>query len=108
MTTYIKDATLLTGAAVSQGAAVAAGIVRKFTKCVAYNGTAGTVQLRVYVVPNLGAANSTTRVLNYALRAEETYLCPEVVGNSVGAGGLIYAEGLNISFGFVSSDTSNA
>lgn len=106
MTIYIKDAALIAaGVASLQGVVVPAGLRRKITKMTAYNSTAGTLTLKVYNVPTAGAANATTRIINYALKAEETYLCPEAIGAGLNTGGGIYAEGSGISFGFVASDT---
>lgn len=107
MTLYVKDAALIAAGAPSiQGLAVSVGFKRKITKMTAYNSLPGTVTLKVYNVPTGSIADATTRILNYALKAEETYLCPEAIGAGLNALGSIFAEGVGVSFSYVAADSA--
>lgn len=62
-------------------------LIDKFT---ATNTSASIVTLSVYLVASGGAANSSTQVLvTKSIQPGETYLCPEVVGQSLEPGGFI-------------------
>jgi hypothetical protein len=62
-------------------------IIDKFT---ATNITAGNVVFSVNLVPSAGAADATNRVLSLRTIAPgESYTCPELVGQSLEAGGFI-------------------
>jgi hypothetical protein len=73
----------------TQYAAPVAGktIIDKFT---ATNTTLGPVTFSINLVPALGAPAVSNRILSLrSIAAGETYICPEVVGHIVEAGGEI-------------------
>lgn len=62
-------------------------VIDKFTVT---NTTAGAVVFSVNLVPNAGAASAANCVLSAkSIAAGETYNCPELVGQSLEAGGFI-------------------
>lgn len=105
MTMDIMEPILGTAAAVAVGTVVGASTKRKYTKCIAYNGTAGVVVIEIYLIPPLGAVGVLTKYLKYPLAVDETYLCPEIIGASLNAGGQMYIKGLGVSFSAVANDT---
>ena len=100
MSTFVYDAVVLTATADVQGAVVPASTVRKITKMTAYNSTGGAVTLEVYVVPATLSADTTHRIMSVSIAAGKTYLCPEIIGMGIKAGGTIYAKGLALSFSY--------
>lgn len=62
-------------------------LIDKFT---ATNTAATNITLSVYLVASGGAANSSNQVLvSKTIQPSETYLCPEIVGQSLEPGGFI-------------------
>lgn len=107
MTINIIDPVLGTGAVTAIGTPVPTNIKRKFTKCAAYNGTGAMVPIKIYLVPNTKAADTSTCYVDYDLQPRETYNCPEIVGAVLGAGGQIEVLGAGVAFSAVSSDTAS-
>lgn len=59
-------------------------------KCTVTNTTAGAVAFSVNLVASGGTAGTDNRVLSVkSIAAGETYLCPEVVGQTLESGGFI-------------------
>jgi len=105
MTIIVIDPVLGTGAPAVIGSAVPAGTTRKFTKTVAHNPTGGTVAIKVFLVPSGQSADDLHTYVDYDLVSRETYLCPEVVGSGLQAGGTLQVQGVGVSFSAVASDT---
>lgn len=61
-------------------------IIDKFTVT---NNTAGAVSFAVNLVANGDTAGNQNKVLSKNIAAGETYLCPEVVGQTLESGGFI-------------------
>lgn len=107
MTMTITEPILGTAVATIIGVPVPAAMKRRYTKCIAYNGTAGTVTIELYLVPSALAADVTHRYIRRPIEVDETYECPEIVGSALNAGGQMYVLGLGISFSSVANDTTN-
>lgn len=107
MTMIITEPVLGTAVAAVIGVPVPASMKRRYTKCVAYNGTAGTVTIEIYLVPSTLAADATRRYVRRPLEVDETYECPEIVGSALNVGGQMYVLGLGVSFSSVANDTTN-
>lgn len=61
-------------------------IVDKFT---VFNGTAGAVTFKCNLVPSGGAAGATNLKLSRSIAVDETYTCPELVGQILNAGDFV-------------------
>lgn len=107
MTITIIDPLLGVVGAAILGAAVPQGVKRKITKFVAYNGNAGAASIKVFIVPVGQAADSPHCYVDYDMQARETYLCPEVIGQVLAAGGNIYVQGAGVYFSAVTNDMLN-
>lgn len=107
MTISIMDPVLLAGL-LAVGSVVPGSTKRKYTKATCYNGTAAPVTLMLCLVPAAGVANTLTQYVNYSLAPGETYLCPEIVGAALQAGGQMWASGVGLSLSAVASDTINS
>jgi hypothetical protein len=61
-------------------------IVDKFT---VFNGTGGAVTFKCNLVPSGGAAAATNLKLSRSIAADETYTCPELVGQILNSGDFV-------------------
>lgn len=104
MTMIITEPVLGVGVPGPIGTLVSISLKRRYTKCVAYNGTAGIVIIEVYLVPFGAAVGITNRYLRRPLEVDETYECPEIVGSALNGGGQMYALGLGVSFSSVANE----
>lgn len=104
---YVLDGTLLTAAAATYGTATPT-LTRRIIRAMSiYNGTAAAVQCDVHLIESGGSASDTNRVVSRVIGAEETYTCPEVVGQGLNAGGFVQALGLNCSIRYTATDITN-
>lgn len=87
------------------GSAVIAGTIRRFMHCLAYNPTEAVVPIKIFLT-STSDTNDITCILDYDLDPRDTYLCPEVVGNVLIAGGHMFVQGEGISFSAVASNES--
>lgn len=107
ITEYIFDGTLMTGSAATYGAAVPANTKRTFRAMKLYNGTSAPVVCEVHLIASGGTASDANRVIHRTIDVEETYLCPEVVGEGLNAGGFVQALGLDVSIRYTATDKTN-
>lgn len=105
---FVLDGTLLTASAATYGAAVPTLTKRVFRAMKLYNGTAAPVQCEVHLIASGGTASDTNRVILRTLAVEETYTCPEIIGEGLNAGGFVQALGLNCSIRYTATDITNA
>ena len=104
---YALDGTLLTGSAATYGTAVPALTTRIIRSMMLYNGTAAPVACHVHLIASGGTASDTNRIILRTLQVEETYTCPEAIGQGLNAGGFVQALGLNCSIRYTASDITN-
>lgn len=105
---YVLDGTLLTGSVATVGTAAPVLTKRIIRSMKLYNGTAAPVQCEVHLIASGGTASDTNRVILRTLAVEETYNCPEVVGEGLNPGGFVQALGLNCSIRYTATDNTNA
>lgn len=75
--------------------AVATPVTRaRIDACTVANTTAGELILTMYIVPPGGSAGASNKlVVSRRLGANESYLCPEVIGQAIEVGGSLWAGG---------------
>jgi hypothetical protein len=100
----VKDSATLAGVAAID-TAVASGVIRTYRSAGAHNPTGGTLTLTVHLVPAGGVADNSNRIINRAVPAGKTDLCPELVGRGLNAGGILQAGGAGLNFGYTAVDT---
>lgn len=104
---YVLDGTLLTGSAATYGTATPT-LTRRIIRAMSlYNGTSAAVQCDVHLIASGGSASDTNRVVSRVIGVEETYTCPEVIGQGLNAGGFVQALGLNCSIRYTATDITN-
>lgn len=104
---YALDGTLMTGAAATYGTAVPTLTKRVIRAMTLYNGTAAAVSCHVHLIASGGTASDANRVILRTLQVEETYTCPEAIGQGLNAGGFVQALGLDCSIRYTASDITN-
>lgn len=104
---YILDGSLMTASAATYGTAVPALSKRVFRSMILYNGTANPVQCDVHLIPSGGTASDANRIVSRVVGVEETYSCPEVVGQGLNSAGFVQALGLNCSIRYTASDMTS-
>lgn len=107
MSITIIDPVVAAAGTPTLGTAVPVGTKRKITKMSAYNGTGAVVTIKVFLTPSGVAASNANCYVDYDLSPRETYMCPEVVGAALNAGGNIQIQGADVTFSAVASDTVN-
>jgi hypothetical protein len=107
ITQYIPDPQVLGAAAALQGVVVPAltrRIIRAATATLPA-AAAAPVALSVFMVPAAGNADATTVMISgRPIAPGESYPCPELIGQGLGAGGSMQALGNGLVFKFTATD----
>ena len=65
------------------------GVTRAIINSVAMYANAAVTDAQLFILPNGGSVSTTTRTTNKNFAANETYTAPELIGQSIEAGGSI-------------------
>lgn len=105
---YQSEGVVLGAAAAVVGAAVPTSTKRVIVSADLVNTTAAPIDATIYMVPTAGAAAAANCVIQArTIAPKETYLCPELINQGMGAGGTVQGLGNGLSFRYSARDITN-
>lgn len=105
VTPYTPDPQVLTGTNDLQGLAVPVSTRRVIKSATVTNTTAAPIPFSAYMVPSGGAAAAGNCMISArAIAAGESYPCPELINQGMGAGGFVAATGAGLTFKYTATD----
>lgn len=104
VTSYTFDGAVLGSGLTQQGTAVPAGAQRRIISASLVNTTGGGIPATVNLAPSGGAGTSNILISARTIAPGETYPCPELINQSMNAGGGVFALGNGLSFKYAAVD----
>lgn len=101
-TIYVHEGATLTATLDIQGTVVPVNAKRVIKSAALVNTTAAPVLCSVSFVSE--DASVHPKIVERALGVNESYLCPELIGKGLLAGGSVKASGLGVSFDYTSTE----
>jgi hypothetical protein len=103
---YTFDGAVLGAAAAKQGTDVPTLTQRTIVAATLTNTTGAAIAATVYLAPSGGNAAANMVISARTISAGETYVCPEMINQSINAGGAVWALGNGLSFKYAAKDIS--
>lgn len=103
---YTFDGATLGAAAAKQGTDVPALTQRVITAATLTNNSGSPQAATVYLAPSAGNGASNMVISARTIANGETYTCPEMINQSIGPGGAVWALGTGIAFKYSAKDVS--
>lgn len=101
---YTFNGAVLGAAAAKQGTDVPALTQRRIIAAALVNTTGAPIAATVYLTEAGVPSTANTLISARAIAAGETYLCPELVNQSMNAGGSVWALGNGLTFKYAAKD----
>lgn len=104
VTPYTPPASTLTATADTQGTAVPASTKRIIKAATVTNTTGAPVPFSAYLVSSGAAGAGNCMISARPIAVNDSYPCPELIGQGLDAGGFVAASGVGLTFKFTAVD----